>query len=162
MSEIKALTPCLWFNGTAEEAFRHYRGIFADTAEHSVSRMPAGENGEPGPVLMMSVAIEGQDLLFLNGPHEAPFTEAISMVATCRGQAELDRVWAALLDGGEPLQCGWLKDRFGLCWQIVPDGMGEILGGPDQAGAQRALQAMLGMVKLDIHALRAAYDGASN
>ncbi|RPK59949.1 3-demethylubiquinone-9 3-methyltransferase [Streptomyces sp. ADI96-02] len=154
---MQKITTCLWFDGQAEEAARYYIAIFGgDSRVLDVSRNGDAGPGEPGSVLTVRFLLAGQEYLGLNGGPQFPFTEAISLSVDCADQAEVDRLWDALTEGGEESQCGWLKDRFGLSWQIVPSAMPELLSGPDPAKAERAMKAMLGMRKLDIQALRDA------
>jgi len=153
---MSRITTNLWFDTEALEAAEHYVAIFPDSRITDVSRYGDGAPRPAGSVLIVAFELDGQPYLALNGGPEFRFTEAISLVVNCADQDEVDHYWAALVDGGEPGQCGWLKDRYGLSWQIVPDGMGEVMGDPDPARAGRAMQAMLGMQKLDIAALRAA------
>lgn len=142
------VTPFLWFDGAAEEAARYYVSVFKKGSKvTSVSPMT------------VTFELEGQRFIALNGGPKFKFTEAVSFVVDCKDQREVDWFWKKLGDGGEPSRCGWLKDRWGLSWQIVPRALGECLGGKDRAGAQRAMQAMLGMGKLDVKALKAAYRG---
>ena len=128
----------------------------------AVSRAPADNpSTAEGAVLLVQFTLDGRPFTALNGGPRFPFTEAVSLQVDCADQAEVDRYWEALVEGGgEHSMCGWLKDRFGVSWQVVPREMGEILGGPDPAGAARAMAAMLQMQKLDVAALRAAYHGA--
>ncbi|MDQ8001237.1 MAG: VOC family protein [Pseudomonadota bacterium] len=153
------ITPCLWFDFNAEEAVAHYMRIFPDSRVLETSRYQGAAPHLEGKVLTIRFEVEGQELLALNGGPQFPFTEAISLSVDCADQAEVDRLWAQLSEGGSEGPCGWLKDRFGLSWQIVPRPMIEMLRGPDSAGAARAMAAMMKMGKLDIAALRAAYEG---
>lgn len=151
MQKIKTF---LWFDDQAEEAVRFYTSLFDDS--HVLATSPGADGG----VMVVSFTLAGQEFTALNGGPAFSFTEAISLSVSCADQAEVDRLWDALTaDGGEESQCGWLKDRFGLSWQIVPDALGEVLGGPDPDGANRAMEAMLQMKKLDVARLRAAYAG---
>ncbi len=158
---MRGITPSLWFDMRAEEAAEFYASLFPDSHVDEVMRAPADNpSTKAGDVLVVQFTLAGQPFSAINGGPEFPFTEAVSFVVDCEDQAEVDRYWEALTaDGGEPGPCGWLKDRFGLSWQIVPREMGEYLRGPDPAGAARAMQAMLGMGKLDVAGLRAAYEG---
>ena len=155
---MNRITPCLWFNGRAGEAARFYTELFPDSSIDDVQFGDA--TGEPWPngadnVFMAFVTVAGQPMQLLNGGAEFPFTEAVSFVYPCHGQAEIDHFWNALIaDGGEAGQCGWLKDRFGLSWQIIPDNMGELIRN------RAAIEAMFTMTKLDIAALEAARDGS--
>jgi predicted 3-demethylubiquinone-9 3-methyltransferase (glyoxalase superfamily) len=157
------ITPCLWFNYQAEEAVAFYTSIFPDSRIERVSRAP-GDNPstKAGDVLLVHFTLSGQRFIGLNGGPTFPFTEAVSFEIECADQAEVDRYWDALVEGGgEHSQCGWLKDRFGLSWQVVPRELSEILEGPDPAGAARAMEAMLEMQKIDISRLREAYAGTA-
>jgi predicted 3-demethylubiquinone-9 3-methyltransferase (glyoxalase superfamily) len=148
------MKPCLWFRTEAEEAASFYLSVFPNSSISSVMR------GAPGsPAIAVDFVLDGQPFLALNGRREQGFTDACSFVVTCETQADIDHYWNALTRGGEESQCGWLKDRYGVSWQIVPRAMGALLGGPDPAAAGRAMQAMLGMRKLDIAALERARKG---
>jgi predicted 3-demethylubiquinone-9 3-methyltransferase (glyoxalase superfamily) len=154
---MPTITPFLWFDDQAEEAVNHYVSIFPDSKIVSTSRY--GEAG-PGPKgrLMTSVfELAGQRFMALNGGPQFKFTEAISLLVSIDTQAELDQIWNRLLEGGHPQQCGWLKDRYGLSWQIVPKVLGEMMSDKDPARSSRVMQAMLKMVKLDIRKLTEAY-----
>ncbi len=152
---MQKISPVLWFEHEAEEAVGFYVSVFDDAEITDVSRPPGG-----GEAIHVGFRLAGQEFMALNGRRADGFTEAVSLYVRCHDQAEVDRFWTRLTDGGEPSMCGWLVDRFGVSWQIVPDRLGELLGDPDQARAQRALQAMLGMQKIDIAALEAAADAA--
>ncbi|MCU0483491.1 MAG: VOC family protein [Chloroflexi bacterium] len=158
---MPTITPCLWFDGQAEEAARFYTSIFAESRIDGISRAPADNpSTAAGEVLLVFFTLRGQPFVGVNGGPQFPFTEAVSFQVDCADQAEVDRYWDALVDGGGAHgQCGWLKDRFGLSWQVIPRQVSDYVGGPDPAGAARAMKAMLGMQKLDIAALRAAYEG---
>lgn len=151
---------CLWFNGQAEEAANFYVHLFENSRITDVSRWGEGGPGTPGDVLTIAFELDGRAFRGLNGGPEFTFSEAISFELFFEDQEELDAKWKALTsDGGQEGQCGWLKDRFGVSWQLIPQMLPTVLNGPDPAGSQRALQAMLGMKKLEIAALQAAYDG---
>lgn len=155
------ITPFLWFDDNLDDALRLYKEVFPDLVVHEVSRYPAGAPVPEGTVMTATFEIAGQRLMGLNGGPHFHFTEAISLFVSVDTQDEIDRLWSALTaDGGQESQCGWLKDKFGLSWQIVPTALGEVLGSADPAGAGRAMQAMLRMRKLDIAALQAAHDGS--
>ena len=155
------ITPCLWFDGNAEEAARFYVSLFPDSRIDKVTSAPADNpSTDAGAVLIVEFTVAGQPMQGLNGGPQFPFTEAISFSILCEDQAEVDRLWEALTaDGGQPSRCGWVKDRFGLSWQIVPRALPRLLGGSDRAGAERAMKAMLEMGKIDIAALERAYAG---
>jgi predicted 3-demethylubiquinone-9 3-methyltransferase (glyoxalase superfamily) len=146
------ITPCLWFDGNAQAAADHYVAIFPN------SRQLTDSSGDDTPVVV-SFELDGRPFMALNGGSDYRFTPAISFVVNCQTQAEVDHYWDRLVEGGQPSQCGWLTDRFGVSWQIVPDRLGELMSDPDPVVAQRVLQAMLQMVKLDIPGLEAAAKG---
>lgn len=156
------IAPCLWFDGRAEEAAAFYTSVFPDSRIVDVMRAPAeNPSTAAGEVLLVSFTISGQRFTGLNGGPQFPFTEAVSFEIDCADQAEVDRYWDALVEaGGEHGQCGWLKDRFGVSWQVVPREADAYLGGPDADGNARAMAAMLQMGKLDVDELRRAYEGS--
>ena len=160
---MQKITPFLWFNGQAEEAVKYYTSIFKKSKIVKVVRYgEAGEraSGRPkGSVMTVAFQLNGQEFIALNGGPHFKFTEAISFVVSCRTQAEVDYFWKRLSAGGTEVQCGWLKDKYGISWQIVPTVLGELLGDKDAARTQRVMQALLKMVKLDINALKQAYSG---
>jgi predicted 3-demethylubiquinone-9 3-methyltransferase (glyoxalase superfamily) len=158
---MSKITPCLWFDGNAEEAANFYVSLLSGSRVDNVSRSPADNPSTPaGAVLAVDFTLAGQRFTGLNGGPQFPFTEAISFVIDCEGQPEVDRLWAALTEsGGTPGQCGWLKDRYGVSWQVIPRQLGEILGDPDTERAGRAMEAMLKMSKIDVAALRRAFEG---
>lgn len=150
------LSTCLWFASGAEEAARFYAATIPGGRMGEVIRTPPGGPGPEGSVLLARFEIGGQPFLALNGNPGEGFTNGVSLIATCADQAELDLVWDALLAGGAPLACGWLKDRHGVAWQVVPDGLMDLLTTADEAGRARFMAALRTMVKLDLAALRAA------
>jgi predicted 3-demethylubiquinone-9 3-methyltransferase (glyoxalase superfamily) len=158
---VSKIAPCLWFDGQAEEAAKFYTSIFPDSRIDRVSRSPADTpSGPEGTVLTADFTIAGQQFIGLNGGPEFKFSEAISFSIDCKDQAEVDRYWDALqADGGEPSVCGWLKDRFGVSWQVVPRRLTELLNGSDPDGARRAMEAMLQMTKIEVAKLEEAYEG---
>ena len=158
---MNKISSCLWFNGTAEEAARFYTSLFPDSRIDKVHRAAADTPSTPaGAVLTVDFTVAGQPFIGLNGGPEFQFSEAVSFSIACADQAEVDRYWEALIEGGgEHSVCGWLKDRFGLSWQVVPRQLEEYLDGPDRPGAERAMKAMLEMTKLDVEKLREAYEG---
>jgi predicted 3-demethylubiquinone-9 3-methyltransferase (glyoxalase superfamily) len=158
---MSKITPCLWFDGQAEEAARFYASILPDSSVDEVHRAAADNPSTPqGAVLTVDFTLGGQKFMGLNGGPEFPFTEAVSFSIDCKDQAEVDRLWDALVEGGgEHSVCGWLKDRFGVSWQVIPRQLPEMLDGPDREGAARVMQAMLQMTKIDVAALRDAYEG---
>ncbi|MGY1856287.1 VOC family protein [Modestobacter sp. SYSU DS0290] len=154
------IVPSLWFDTQAEEAANYYIDVFGDGRIVSTARYPEGAPGPAGAVMSVEFEVAGIRLDGINGGPQFPFTEAVSLQVNCADQAEVDRLWDRFVgDGGTESQCGWLKDRYGLSWQIIPAGTAEVFADPDPARAQRAVQAMLGMTKLDVAALRAAADG---
>jgi predicted 3-demethylubiquinone-9 3-methyltransferase (glyoxalase superfamily) len=150
--EMKKITPFLWFDDQAEEAMNYYVSIFKNSKVLSVSPGPNGK------AFTVSFELDGQEFTALNGGPQFKFTEAISLFVNCETQAEVDELWEKLSTGGEQVQCGWLKDKFGLSWQIVPIALGELLGDQDPVKSQRVMQAMLKMKKIEIAGLRQAYD----
>ncbi len=156
---MQKITPFLWFNDNAEEAVNFYTSVFKNSKINSVTHYGDAGPGQPGKVMIINFELDGLTLTALNGGPHFKFTEAISLEVPCASQAEVDELWDKLTaDGGEPGQCGWLKDKFGLSWQIVPTAMMDFIQGSDPAGAQRAMAAMLKMTKLDLSALRRAYE----
>ena len=159
MSAKQKITPFLWFDSSAEEAAHLYVSVFKNSKVTSVSRHGEAGPGPKGSAMSVTFQIDGQEFMALNGGPLFKFTEAISLFVNCETQDEIDRLWSKLSDGGEPGQCGWLRDKFGLSWQIVPNVLGELMGDPDPEKSKRVTQAMLKMGKLDIAGLRRAYDG---
>ena len=157
---MSKIAPCLWFDGEAEDAAKLYVSLLPnsriDRVQKNVVDSPAGRAGS---VLVVNFTLAGQRFLALNGGTRFEYTHAISFEVDCDDQAEVDRLWNALSDGGAVEQCGWLKDRYGVSWQIVPTVLKDMLGDPDASKAGRVMEAMLGMVKLDIAALNKAYEG---
>ena len=157
---MQKISPFLWFNDQAEEAANFYVSIFRNSAILGVSRYGEGEPHPAGSAMSVSFVLDGLEIQALNGGPEFTFTEAISLFVTAETQDEVDSLWEKLTSGGgEPSQCGWLKDKYGLSWQIVPPILFELLGDPDPKRSSRVMQAMLGMGKLDIAGLQAAHDG---
>ncbi|MFN2460624.1 MAG: VOC family protein [Candidatus Velthaea sp.] len=154
------VTPFLWFDDKAEEAANFYVSLFDNARIDSVSRYSEGAPGEPGYIMTVNFQLDGQDFIALNGGPEYAFTPAVSFSIDCTTQAEVDKFWTRLSEGGKESRCGWLQDRFGLSWQVVPSILPELLQDDDDDNAGAVMQAMLKMSKLDIAALRAAYDGA--
>ncbi len=154
------VTTCLWFDGTAEEAARFYTSLFPNSRIDSIDRSP-GEtpSGPKDMVLTVNFTLAGRSYIGLNGGSDFKFTEAISLSIDCEDQAEVDRYWDALLaGGGEESVCGWLKDRYGLSWQVIPRQLPQMLNSPDREAAARALESMLKMVKIDVAELQRAFD----
>jgi predicted 3-demethylubiquinone-9 3-methyltransferase (glyoxalase superfamily) len=160
--EMGKVFPCLWFDGNAEEAASFYVSLLPDSHIDKVWRSPAETpSGPAGTVLTVDFTVAGQQVQGLNGGPEFRFTEAVSFVIDCADQAEVDRLWEALTaNGGEPGPCGWLKDRFGLSWQIVPRRLDELINDPDPERARRAMEAMLTMGKIEVAELERAADAA--
>jgi predicted 3-demethylubiquinone-9 3-methyltransferase (glyoxalase superfamily) len=156
---MQKIVPFLWFDTQAEEAMHHYVSIFPDSRVVRVTRYGDAGPGPAGTVMSATFELAGQTVMALNGGPEYRFTEAISLYVNCETQEEVDRLWAKLGEGGEPGPCGWLKDKYGLSWQVIPTALGELLQDPDAGKASRAVQAMLQMSKLDIAALRRAAEG---
>ncbi len=156
------ITPFLWFDDQAEQAAEFYVSVFPNSQIEEVSRYGEGGPGAAGSVMTVRFSLDGNELVALNGgPAHYGFDESISFMVNCKTEEELDHYWSALTDGGEEIACGWCKDRYGLRWQIVPDGLSTLLRDPDPGRAQRAMQAMMGMKKLDLRAMRQAADGVS-
>jgi len=153
------ITPFLWFDDKAEEAMNFYTSIFRNSKKGSVRHYGEAGPGRKGSVMTASFTLNGQDFMALNGGPLFKFTEAISFFVNCETQEEVDELWEKLSAGGEKSQCGWLKDKFGLSWQIVPTVLVEMLGDKDAAKSQRVMKAMLRMTKLDIAELEKAYEG---
>lgn len=161
---MQKISPFLWFNDQAEEAVNLYVSIFKNSKIKNITRYNdegAKVSGmSSGTAMTIAFEIEGENFTALNGGPIFKFTEAVSFVVNCEDQAEINELWNKLTaDGGQESQCGWLKDKFGLSWQIVPKAMGEIMGGPNKEGAARAMHEMLQMKKIDIEVLRKAYEG---
>lgn len=160
MSDIAT---CLWFDGKAEEAARFYVSLLPNSRIDNVQRSPVPwPAGKAGDVILVEFTLAGARYQGLNGGPNVPFTNAVSVSVSCADQAEVDRLWDALsADGGAPVQCGWLTDKYGLPWQIVPAALLTMMRDPDLAKAGRVMEAMMGMVKLDVAALQRAYDGGA-
>lgn len=156
---MQRITPYLWFESQAEEAANHYISIFKNSRIVDVQRYGEGAPLPAGTVMMVTFELEGQRFMALNGGPHATFNEAISFYVSCQTQDEVDQLWHRLSDGGEEGPCGWLKDRYGLSWQIIPDVLPELLTDSDPEKAGRAMQAMFGMKKIDIQGLRDAHAG---
>jgi predicted 3-demethylubiquinone-9 3-methyltransferase (glyoxalase superfamily) len=152
------ISPFLWFDGQAEEAARLYVSLFPGSRIVSISRYGDAGPGPKGSVMTVAFELDGRPFVALNGGPQFKFTEAVSFSVECQTQDEVDRYWDGLCAGGQPGPCGWLKDRFGLSWQIVPAALGQMLGDPDPGRSRRVMQAMLQMGKLDIAGLRKAYE----
>ena len=150
---MQKITTFLWFDGQAQEAAKFYTSLFDDSRIVDVQHYGEAGPGEAGAVMLVTFDLAGQRYLALNGGPQFRFTEAVSLYVTCESQEEVDRFWEQLGEGGEHGPCGWLKDRYGLSWQIVPTALHELISDPDPARSQRAMQAMLGMGKIDIQGL---------
>ena len=154
------IVPNLWFDDCAEQAAAFYVSVFPDSRVLRTLRYTEAGPGEPGTVVTVEFELQGQRFVAINGGPQFPFTEAVSFEVPCQDQAEVDRYWDLLLEGGgTEVQCGWLKDRYGLSWQVAPVGLVELLDDPDPERARRASEAMLKMVKIDLAAVQAAADG---
>lgn len=157
---MQKITPFLWYAKEAEEAAAFYASIFPNSRVVRVTALPSeSPSGPPGSVKIVEFVLFGQDFVAMTAGPLDPFNHAVSFVVNCDDQAEIDRYWNALLNGGSAEQCGWLKDRFGLSWQVVPTVLGKMMADPDKAKAKRAADAMLKMVKIDIAGLQAAFNG---
>jgi predicted 3-demethylubiquinone-9 3-methyltransferase (glyoxalase superfamily) len=154
------MSSCLWFDGQAEEAADFYVSVFDDARIVGTARYPEGGPGTPGSVMTVQFTINGEEFMALNGGPQFAFTPAISLVVRCDTQEEIDDLWQKLLQGGQEVACGWLTDRYGVSWQIVPAVIDQMMTSDDSAAAQRAFAAMMDMKKLDIAALRRAYQGS--
>ena len=154
------IIPNLWFDTQAEEAAAFYVSVFKNSSVITTTRYTEAGPGEPGTVMTVEFELDGQRFVGINGGPQFSFDEAVSFQVTCESQEELDYYWERLSEGGQAGPCGWLKDRFGLSWQVVPKGMDEVFADPDPERARRAMQAMLKMGKIDIAELRRAADGA--
>src|SRR6266487_6749252 len=156
---MQEITPFLWFDTQAEEAAKHYVSIFKNSKIVGVTRYGEAGPGPPGSVMTVAFRLAGQDFIALNGGPHFKFNEAISLSVDCKTQKEVDELWKKLSEGGEEGQCGWLKDKFGLSWQIVPTALGELMGDPNPEKSKRVIEAMLQMHKIDIEKLKQAHGG---
>lgn len=152
------ITPFLWFDNQAEAAVNFYTSIFRNSKVLSVSRYGEAGPGPKGSVMTAALELAGQEFIALNGGPQFKFTEAISFVVNCETQEEVDEFWEKLSEDGQEIQCGWLKDKYGFSWQIVPTVLGELMRGGDAARSQRVMQALLQMTKIDIEGLKKAYE----
>jgi len=157
---MQKISTCLWFNNQAEEAVRHYTSIFKNSKVFDPAFYNEEGYGEPGTVMTIAFELEGREFLALNGGPEFNFTNAISFMVNCETQEEVDYYWDRLLEGGEAEQCGWLKDKFGVSWQIIPTVIGELMQDKDPERSKRVMKVMLSMIKLDINQLLKAYNGS--
>jgi predicted 3-demethylubiquinone-9 3-methyltransferase (glyoxalase superfamily) len=159
MADAQKIKPFLWFASDAEEAANHYMAAFKDSKVVNVSRNGKGGPGPEGAVMVIEFSLNGQNFVALNGGPMFTPNESVSFVITCEDQAEVDRLWDHLSKGGKTSQCGWLKDKWGFSWQIVPKRFMELMGSPNPAGKGRVFAAMRQMTKFDIAALERAYEG---
>jgi predicted 3-demethylubiquinone-9 3-methyltransferase (glyoxalase superfamily) len=155
---MQKIVTYLWFDNNAEEAIQFYTSIFKDSKVLSTSRYGDAGPGQKGALMTATFQLEGREFMALNGGPQYKFSEAISLLVNCTSQQEVDELWTKLSEGGEPGPCGWLKDKFGVSWQIIPTALGELLSSPDAAQVQRVMQAMLQMQKINIAALQQAAD----
>ena len=155
---MQKITPFLWFDDKAEEAMNFYVSIFKNSKRGRISRYGEAGPGPKGAVMVVTFQLDGQEFMALNGGPHFKFTEAISLLVSCETQDEVDAMWEKLSEGGAKGQCGWLKDKYGLSWQIVPTALGEMMSDPDPEKSKRVMNAMLQMKKLDIRTLKQAYD----
>jgi predicted 3-demethylubiquinone-9 3-methyltransferase (glyoxalase superfamily) len=158
---MQKISPFLWFDNQAEEAMNFYVSIFKNSKIGSVMRYGDAGPGPKGSVMTASFELEGQQFTALNGGPHFKFTEAISFVVSCETQEEVNELWDKLAEGGQTQQCGWLKDKFGLSWQIIPSALIELMSDPDPEKSQRVMEAMLQMTKIEIAKLRQAYEGSA-
>jgi len=156
---MQKITPYLWFEDQAEEAARFYTSIFKNSKIDEISRYGEGGPAPAGSVMLVSFELDGQQFIALNGGPQFQFTEAISFVINCESQEEVDYMWDRLTEGGEESMCGWLKDRYGVSWQVVPTALPELLNAPDPEAQQRVMEVFLKMKKIDLPTLRLAYQG---
>jgi predicted 3-demethylubiquinone-9 3-methyltransferase (glyoxalase superfamily) len=156
---MQKITPFLWFNDNAEEAVKFYISLFKNSKIETIARYGDAGSGPKGAVMSLTFKLEGQEFMALNGGPVFTFSPATSFFVDCETQQEVDLLWEKLSEGGEQQQCGWLRDRFGVTWQIVPSILGKLTGDPDPEKSKRVVQAMLQMHKLDIAGLQRAYDG---
>jgi predicted 3-demethylubiquinone-9 3-methyltransferase (glyoxalase superfamily) len=156
---MQKITPFLWFDSNAEEAVNFYTSIFKNSKIGEIQRYGDAGPGPKGSVMTIRFQIEGQEFMALNGGPYFKFTPAISFFVDCETQQEVDELWEKLSAGGAFMQCGWLTDRFGVSWQIIPKALGELLGDKDPQKSQRVLKAMMKMVKIDVEGLKRAYEG---
>ncbi len=156
---MQKINPFIWFDNNAEDAMKLYLSVFKGSKTLRVARNPPGSPGPEGALLVATIQLEGQEITLMNGGPGHPLTDAISLTINCSSQEEVDYYWNGLLNGGgNEVACGWLKDKFGLYWQVTPTILPELLSNPDKAKAGRVMQAMMKMIKLDIAALKAAAD----
>jgi len=155
---MQKITPFLWFDGKAEEAMNFYTSIFKNSRTESVMRCGEAGPGSKGTLISATFQLDGQEFIALNGGPEFKFTEAISFFVNCDKQEEVDELWEKLSEGGERQRCGWLKDKYGVSWQIIPSALGKMLQDKDAKKSRKVMQAMLQMDKIDIKSLKQAYE----
>ncbi len=155
---MQKITPFLWFNNNAEEAIHFYTSVFKDSKVVSVNHLPGEAPGLKGPVITGTIELAGQQFMVLNGGPMFTFTEAVSLFVNCETQEEVDYLWNKLTDGGQESRCGWLKDKFGLSWQIIPSALGKLMGDQNRKKAQNVMKAMMQMKKIIVADLQKAYD----
>jgi predicted 3-demethylubiquinone-9 3-methyltransferase (glyoxalase superfamily) len=160
ITHMPSITPSLWFNNNLEEAAQFYTSVFPNSSIEKFEHYTEAGPGTPGDIVWGTFVLDGQRFIGINGGPEFPFSEAVSFEIRCKDQSEVDYYWERLVDGGEESQCGWLKDRFGLSWQIIPDRLMELIGDPDPGRSQRAMESMLKMQKIDVAELERAADAA--
>jgi predicted 3-demethylubiquinone-9 3-methyltransferase (glyoxalase superfamily) len=158
---MQKITPFLWFDGKAEEAAKFYTSIFKNSKIGSVSRYGEGGPGPKGAVLSATFELDGQEFIALNGGPQFTFSPAISFFVNCETQEELDEIWEKLCEGGKKNRCGWLQDKFGVSWQVIPTALGKLMSDPDPEKSGRVMKAMLQMEKIDIRGLQQAYENKS-
>jgi predicted 3-demethylubiquinone-9 3-methyltransferase (glyoxalase superfamily) len=158
-TQMQQITPFLWFDNNAEEAMNFYVSIFKNSRVLNVIRYGEGAPGPTGSVMSATFELNGQTLMALNGGPHYHFTEAISLFVSCQDQQEVDELWSKLSAGGSDEQCGWLKDKYGLSWQIIPTALMQLMSDPDPVKSRRVVEAMLQMKKIDVQKLQEAYDG---
>ncbi|HEY4323064.1 MAG TPA: VOC family protein [Mucilaginibacter sp.] len=160
-SASQKITPFLWFDGKVEEAANFYTSVFTNSEIINLTRMPGEAPGHAGVVTVATIKLSGLEFMLLDGGPMFKFTEAVSFYVHCKTQEEVDDLWGKLIaDGGKESQCGWLKDKYGLSWQIIPDALSQLMGDPNRAKAKNVMNAMLQMRKIDIAGLKAAYEKA--
>ncbi len=160
MATVSKITPCLWFDTQGEEAATYYTSLFENSRITGISRYGEAGPRPEGMVMTVDFELDGQPFVALNGGPDFTFNEAISLQVSCDSQEEVDDLWSKLTDGGEEGPCGWCKDRYGLSWQIIPEALFQLLGDPDPGRSQRAMRAMLGMMKLNVAELEQAANAA--
>ncbi|MDQ3715628.1 MAG: VOC family protein [Actinomycetota bacterium] len=158
---MPAITPNLWFDTQGEEAANHYVSIFPNSSIDKVTKYGEAGPGEAGTVVTVDFTLDGTAFTAINGGPQFSFDEAVSFLIPCKDQDEVDYYWTRLLEGGQESQCGWLKDKYGLSWQVVPTILDDLISDPDQEKGQRAMKAMLGMIKLDVAELQRVFDGTA-